>query len=59
MPDSTWQDHAGAHDIGRAFAAEVQARDQISVVGTSTVFPFSTAVAEQFGQKWIAVGCPR
>lgn len=32
-----------------SFAAE--ARDQIKVVGSSTVFPFSTAVAEQFGQK--------
>ncbi|MTI18759.1 PstS family phosphate ABC transporter substrate-binding protein [Rhodobacteraceae bacterium RKSG542] len=28
-----------------------QARDQIQIVGSSTVFPFSTAVAEQFGQK--------
>lgn len=27
-----------------------QARDQIRVVGSSTVFPFSTAVAEQFGK---------
>ena len=34
-----------------AFAAEAQARDQIRIVGSSTVFPFSTAVAEQFGQK--------
>ena len=34
-----------------AFAAEAQARDQIRVVGSSTVFPFSTAVAEQFGQQ--------
>jgi len=29
----------------------VHARDQIQVVGSSTVFPFSTSVAEQFGQK--------
>ncbi|MEP3524084.1 MAG: substrate-binding domain-containing protein [Hyphomicrobiales bacterium] len=28
-----------------------QARDKISIVGSSTVFPFSTAVAEQFGKK--------
>ncbi len=28
-----------------------QARDQIRIVGSSTVFPFSTAVAEQFGKK--------
>ena len=27
------------------------ARDQIQIVGSSTVFPFSTAVAETFGQK--------
>ena len=32
-------------------AAQAQARDQIRIVGSSTVFPFSTAVAEQFGQK--------
>lgn len=29
----------------------VQARDKISIVGSSTVFPFSTAVAERFGKK--------
>ena len=28
-----------------------QARDQIRIVGSSTVFPFSTAVAEQFGKS--------
>ena len=27
------------------------ARDQIRIVGSSTVFPFATAVAERFGQK--------
>ncbi|MEP3280213.1 MAG: PstS family phosphate ABC transporter substrate-binding protein [Stappiaceae bacterium] len=32
-------------------AGSAQARDQIQIVGSSTVFPFSTAVAEQFGQK--------
>ncbi|MEM1049444.1 MAG: PstS family phosphate ABC transporter substrate-binding protein [Pseudomonadota bacterium] len=32
-------------------AGAAQARDQIQIVGSSTVFPFSTAVAEQFGQK--------
>jgi phosphate transport system substrate-binding protein len=31
-------------------AAPAQARDQIRIVGSSTVFPFSTAVAEQFGR---------
>jgi len=31
-------------------ATSAQARDQIRIVGSSTVFPFSTAVAEQFGK---------
>ena len=31
-------------------AGTAQARDQIRIVGSSTVFPFSTAVAEQFGK---------
>ena len=30
--------------------SNVEARDQIRIVGSSTVFPFSTAVAEQFGK---------
>ncbi len=34
--------------IGIAGAAE--ARDQIRIVGSSTVYPFATAVAEQFGK---------
>ena len=33
-----------------ALAGQVQARDQIRIVGSSTVFPFATAVAEQFGK---------
>ena len=33
-----------------ATAGLAQARDQIRIVGSSTVFPFSTAVAEQFGK---------
>ncbi len=32
------------------FAVSLEARDQIRIVGSSTVFPFSTAVAEQFGK---------
>ncbi len=38
---------------GLAFSAAVQAqqaRDYISIVGSSTVYPFSTVVAEQFGK---------
>jgi len=31
-------------------AGSAQARDQIRIVGSSTVFPFSTTVAEQFGK---------
>jgi len=32
------------------WADPVQARDQIRIVGSSTVYPFSTVVAEEFGQ---------
>jgi phosphate transport system substrate-binding protein len=30
-------------------SAQAMARDNINIVGSSTVFPFSTAVAENFG----------
>ena len=33
-----------------AAAAAAEARDHIRIVGSSTVFPFSTTVAEQFGK---------
>jgi phosphate transport system substrate-binding protein len=33
-----------------AFVASAQARDQIRIVGSSTVYPFATTVAEQFGK---------
>ena len=33
-----------------AFAGVAEARDQIRIVGSSTVFPFATAVAETFGK---------
>ena len=36
--------------IGLAITSGAQARDQIEVVGSSTVFPFATSVAEQFGR---------
>lgn len=36
---------------GSLVAGTAAARDQIQIVGSSTVFPFATAVAEQFGQK--------
>ena len=34
-----------------ALAAPASARDQINIVGSSTIFPFSTAVAEHFGKS--------
>jgi len=37
--------------IGAMTATPVLARDQISIVGSSTVFPFSTTVADKFGKK--------
>ena len=38
--------------VASAFVAGgAQARDQISIVGSSTVYPFSTMVAEKFGQS--------
>ena len=33
-----------------AFSGAAAARDQIRIVGSSTVYPFTTAVAEQFGK---------
>ena len=37
---------------GLAFSATAaHARDNIEIVGSSTVYPFSTAVAEQFAKK--------
>lgn len=35
---------------GTAMTNAAQARDQIRIVGSSTVFPFATTVAEQFGK---------
>jgi len=34
-----------------AFSTSAMARDQITIVGSSTVYPFATIVAEKFGQK--------
>ncbi len=41
---------ASALAIAAVSATAASARDQIRIVGSSTVFPFSTAVAEQFGK---------
>ncbi len=37
--------------IGLSMVSTAEARDQIRIVGSSTVFPFSTAVAEEFGRS--------
>ncbi|SFR49858.1 PstS family phosphate ABC transporter substrate-binding protein [Litoreibacter janthinus] len=42
---------ASAAILAAAAASAADARDQIRIVGSSTVFPFSTAVAEQFGRS--------
>ncbi|MEL0042983.1 MAG: phosphate ABC transporter substrate-binding protein, partial [Candidatus Puniceispirillum sp.] len=34
-----------------AIAGAAYARDQISIVGSSTVYPFATIVAENYGQS--------
>ncbi|NQV84137.1 MAG: phosphate ABC transporter substrate-binding protein, partial [Rhodospirillales bacterium] len=34
-----------------ALTGVAQARDQIKIVGSSTVYPFSTVVAEKFGKS--------
>jgi len=34
-----------------SLASYAQARDQIKIVGSSTVYPYATVVAEQFGKK--------
>lgn len=36
--------------LAAGYAGVAEARDQIRIVGSSTVFPFSSAVAEQFGK---------
>ncbi|WP_300528759.1 substrate-binding domain-containing protein [Maricaulis sp.] len=42
---------AGLLALAAGQAAHAQQRDQIRIVGSSTVFPFSTAVAESFGAR--------
>ncbi len=42
---------AAAAAVGFGFAAEAVARDQIRIVGSSTVYPFAIAVAEDFGRS--------
>ena len=41
---------AAAVALATAAAAPALAREQIKIVGSSTVFPFSTTVAERFGK---------
>jgi ABC-type phosphate transport system substrate-binding protein len=42
---------AAVTSLSVSFAIQAQARDYIAVVGSSTMFPFSTTVAENFGRK--------
>lgn len=42
---------ASAAILVAAASSVATARDRIRIVGSSTVFPFSTAVAEQFGRS--------
>jgi len=42
---------AGAISIGLITNAQAAGRDTISIVGSSTVYPFATVVAEKFGKK--------
>ncbi len=42
---------AAATVLLAAGAVQAQARDYITIVGSSTVYPFTTAVAEQFGRS--------
>jgi len=42
---------AAAVVLTASFSVQALARDAISIVGSSTVFPFSTAVAENFGRS--------
>ncbi len=41
----------GAAALGLVYTADASARDYISIVGSSTVYPFATTVAEQFGKS--------
>ena len=41
---------AGSAILATAFAGNAFARDSISIVGSSTVYPFATVVAERFGK---------
>ena len=43
--------------LSAAVAAPAVARDQINIVGSSTVFPFSTTVAERFGKTTALFAC--
>ena len=40
-----------ALSLGLAVNAHAAGRDTINVVGSSTVYPFATVVAEKFGKK--------
>ena len=41
--------------VALTVATVAQARDQIKIVGSSTVFPYATVVAERFGLSLIHI----
>ncbi len=51
MKFSTYASVAAISLAGALTAGTAEARDQIRIVGSSTVYPFTTAVAEQFGKS--------
>ena len=51
MFNKTFAFAAAAAVAAMSITGAAEARDQIRIVGSSTVFPFATTVAEQFGKK--------
>ncbi|MCR9256564.1 MAG: substrate-binding domain-containing protein [Alphaproteobacteria bacterium] len=51
MFNKTFAVAAAAAVAAMSITGAAEARDQIRIVGSSTVFPFATTVAEQFGKK--------
>jgi phosphate transport system substrate-binding protein len=38
--------------LALSFTTTSYSRDQIKIVGSSTVYPYATVVAEKFGKRW-------
>src|SRR5262245_65143624 len=50
MKTATFASAFALATAGVLLAGHAEARDQIRIVGSSTVYPFTTTVAEQFGK---------